>query len=347
MPQARLVVVNRSGTLLGELSRARLNSVNWTLNKPGALEFVMQSDDPRIGLPKLLGNEVQLWIDDSLEWWGVPWRCTSSPRSSTFSCEGLLSYFTKRFITNASQTFTSVEQFSIAYGLITYAQSGTDQALNIGTASVSPSGVVRSREYLREDHGQILDLLNEFPSLSRAADGVKDGFDFDINIAAGQRLFTPYYPTKGVLRSNMVLEYGRNVTDFTIEEDAVDLANRAYWTGGSNGDVKFENNYKDTVAAADRGEFQYIGSDGDQNDVNVLKQRAANYVATHKTPSITPKVSAVEVPVSMLGVIKVGDTLPVRINSGRVQIASNYRVGGLTWKVQPNNLEIEFMEAVA
>jgi hypothetical protein len=134
--------------------------------------------------------------------------------------------------------------------------------------------------------------------------------------------------------------------DYTVDEDAVNLTNRAYCTGGSNGETKFENNYKDQTSATKYGEMQNIISDGDQKDVNVLKDKAAANVRQYKDPIVNPSLSAVSVPVNLLGVVQPGDTVPVRIVRGRHNIAGNYRIGGITWKVKPNVLELDFAEAV-
>lgn len=346
MPRPGLFLQRKSdGSNVAELSSAKLDDVEWVLNEPGALNFTMSQTDPKVKVPLLAEHEIQLRIDDQPMWQGPIWKCKGGPKSVQFTAEGLLSYFQRRYITNATQEFTSLDQFAIAFGLVNYAQSGPDQALRIPTAGVPASGVVRSRRYERENHEQIYELLQEFPNLTRADTGAKTGFDFEINPVT--REFTPYYPQKGRRRANLVLEYGRNVTDYTAEEDAMDLTNRAYATGGSNGQVKFEQNHRDDASAARYGEMQHIFSVGDEKDVGVLAQRAADYVRRFKQPVINPGVSAVEVPVQLLGVIGLGDTMPVRIVHGRHNIAGDFRVGKIKWNVRPNTLDIGFIEQVA
>lgn len=348
MPKSALFVTNRVGTPEAELARAVLEHVKWGLNDTGELVFSMKQIDPLVTKPLLLRNEIQLWIDGypiaGPAWVGVPWKCRNNPSQATFTCYGVLSYLWKRFISNATQTFTSVDQFAIAQGLMTYAQTGTNKTLNITNASQTASGVTRSRTYKRDDHANILDLLKEFPKLSRDDTGAKNGFDFDVDHTNNARVFTCYYPQRGSLKANLTIELGRNMTDCVVDEDATGLATKAYCTGGSNGDVKFENNFEDTAASAVYGEMQHFFSDGSQKDVTVLKQRAADYVRSNKAPQVLPDVQAAEVPVSLLGRIQPGDSVPVVIQKGRMAVASSRRIASITWKPRPNTLTLAFLE---
>lgn len=344
MPRPALFLQRRDGTTVAELAKAQLDDVEWVLNQPGTLNFSMSQTDAKVSLPALVKHEIQLRIDDEPLWQGPIWRCKGNSQKVTFGCDGLLSYFERRYVTNTSLQYTSIDQFAIAFALLEYAQVGANKDLRIAGAAVANSGVVRSREYKREDHEQIFDLLQEFPGLTRADTGAKSGFDFDIDPVT--RAFTPYHPQKGVRRGNLVLEYGRNVTDYDVEEDGVNLTNRAYATGGSNGEVKFEENYLDAASAAEYGEMQAIISKGDEKDVTVLEQHAADYVRTHKVPIVNPSLSAVSVPVNLLGAIDTGDTMPVKIVKGRHNIAGDFRVGSIKWKVRPNTLDLGFIEAV-
>lgn len=340
LPDFRILVVNRLGVPYVELDAATLHTVRWELNGIGSCTFENPIEDPKVKTyPRLLEDEIQIRLDTDLVWQGVPWRETADDYRVSFECQGLLSYFTKRFITYTSLEYTSLEQFSIAWNLMSHAQTGTNMDLNIEPSDYSPSGKIRSRRYDRSEHGNILDLLAEFPTL-------EDGFDFDIVVFDdGRREWTPYYPRKGIARPNYVLEFGKNITRFSVNKDAVDLISQAYVTGGTSGEVKFEENYEDTAASAKYGVMTGIISEGSQNDVDWLLERAQREVNTRKTAKITPDVTVVNVPVVLLGVLNTGDSIPVWIHKGRTEIDSMFRIQAIDWAVQENTLKLEMIPA--
>jgi hypothetical protein len=340
LPDYRIMVVDRNGFPKVELDLAYVDHVTWELNAPGEMVFKNPIIDPKVATyPRLLIDEVQLWVDDELSWWGVPWREAQDVQNVEFTCHGLLSYFTKRFITYTSLLYTSLEQLTIAANLVSHGQTGANMPLFIDIDSYTPSGHVRSRDYKREDHANILDLLNEFPTLD-------DGFDFEIEVdGTGNRVWTPYYPVKGYYKPNLVLEWGRNINNYSVNGDAVDLATQVYVTGGTAGDVKFEQNHEDEDASAIYGRMQAIVADGSQNDVGWLLERAEKEVDTRKEPAEIPEVTAVNVPIQLLGVVKTGDVVPLRIRNGRTQVSGDYRVVKITWKVDPNTLEFVLNKA--
>jgi len=340
LPDYRIMVVDRNGFPRAELDLAYVDHVTWELNAPGEMVFKNPIDDPKVAVyPRLLIDEVQLWVEDQLSWWGVPWRESQTVEELEVNCSGLLSYFQKRFITFTSLLYTSIDQLTIAANLVSHAQTGTNMPLFIDIDSYTPSGHVRSRDYRREDHANILDLLLEFPTLD-------DGFDFDIVVdGTGNRVWTPYYPLRGYYKQNLVLEWGRNIIDYTVNVDAVELATQVYVTGGSSGDVKFEENYEDEDASAIYGRMQAIVAEGSQMDVDWLLERAVNEVDTRKQPSVVPEVTAVNVPIQLLGVVEPGDVVPLRIRNGRTQLAGDYRIMKIEWKVDPNTLTLTVNKA--
>lgn len=344
MPAYRLECVTRAGGPLGELSDAVLEKVRWELNGPGTIDYNLKQTSPQITLPQEHINEVQVWIEEvdanKPMHWGFHHKTRESPRGANFSCPGLLQYFNHRYVLNATLTYTSIDQLSIATALVAEMQNTADKDFNIAIGSFAASGVLRSREYKREEHPNALDLLQEFPNLADAS-GNPTGFDFDIVLSGTQRFFTPYYPRKGSTLVKPILEYGKNVTDFDLDRDGDDHANRVYATGGTNGDVKFENNYTDAASVATYKEWQAVKSNGSEKDVAVLLLRAQQEVAERKVPTVIPRVTAVEVPDQLLGVIQTGDFIPVQIDCGRTQIASNYRIRAIDWLPGPGNLTLE------
>lgn len=340
MTSVDMFVTDRTGKRYAELSEATLQDINWVLNDIGSASFTIPVGSPGIETIQLLKRELQIWIDGVISWGGPIMRESGTPTERTYECDGLLSYFMKRIVDRMSLTYTSIDQLSIMLDLVRYAQEETFQAnrnLYIASANVAPSGKIRSRNYRRDEHAFIFDLLKEFSELS-------DGAECSIEIFGdGRREFTPWYPSKGIVRNDMVLEWGRNITSYSYNRDAVPVATHVYATGGTSGDVKFENNYEDLVASAEYGVMQGIVAEGSQNDVNWLLDRATSEVNDRKSPVFVPEVTCRNSPVQILGVVKEGDWVVLRIQNSDLNISQLQRVTEIHW-APPADIGLVFSE---
>lgn len=318
-------IVTRTGQLVQEITSARVDQIVWELNAAGSARITVPTMEPRLSDLVIGLHEIQVWRNDQLWWWGIPLRVGGDHQKLTIELEGLLAYFDWRYLTYTSLQYTSIDQLSIGWNLLSHAQSSPNTSWNIGAANYPLSGRIRSREYKRDEHPNILDALREFPELD-------DGYDFDIvTDPTGTRLWTPYYPRKGTSRPNMVLEWGRNIVAFSHTEDGLQLANHVYATGGSNGEIKFEQNHRDEASIAYRGQWQAIVSEGSQMDISWLKDRAVKEVEERKNPVVIPSITVVNQPVEVVSTLRTGDTVPISIQHGRVRVDGNYRVTGITW----------------
>lgn len=329
-------VVNRNGTRIRELPEATVNGMSKVLNGYGTCQLKIPKGSPGANSIELGKNEIQVHYNGSLEWWGVPWRSRRTPTGRTVDCDELMSYLDRRFITFTSLDFDDIDQLTIAWNLISHTQSVADGSFGF-TASFSPSGRKRLRRYLREDHENILESLQEFTQLS-------DGFDIEVRgYQDGLRRFIPHFPRKGTFRSNLVLEWGRNIIDYSFDEDANELANHIYVTGGNANDIKFEENHRDSASAAYYGVMQAVVSEGGQLDVGWLLDRAIREVARRKQPLVLPEVTVKNDPVQLFGVLETGDTVPVVIQDMDLNLNGTFRIEQISWN--PNDtLTLQFVE---
>lgn len=335
-------VVNRLGERITELHQAEVESMSWVLNGIGEAIIKVPTRDPKALKIELAKTEIQIFHGDNVIWWGVPWQVEGGSHELQIRCDDLLSYLNKWYVTNTTLEYEDVDQFSIMWDVISkhngpfYIWSG-----NQGTTHYEYSEVLRYRRYLREEHQNVLDILNEFPTL-------KHGFDFSMWLSAVPgniyKRIVFHYPQKGIRRPGMVLEWGRNIKSFKFNEDAVDMANHVYVTGGQANNVKFEENYIDEGAASEYGTLIDVVSEGSVLDPDHLRERAEQEVLERKKPLIIPEVTVVDHPVQVFKVLEVGDIVPVRIDCGRAQVADELRVASITWR--PGDvLDLVFNEA--
>ena len=338
--EVRLLVVDREGNAKAPLPSATLKDCSWRLDGIGDGSFSINPLARGATEIQLWKREIQAWFDDELTWWGVPLNTSGGLDELTFNMEDPMTLFNKRGVDRATLDYPGVDQLAIGWDLLRYAQDETFQPnrdFNIGAANFGPSGKIRYRRYRRDEHRMILDCLGEFTTLA-------DGFDWSLEIFGhGSRLWTPYFPEKGTVQKNLSIriEQGRRprgTTSITYEEDAVEMATHVYCTGGSDGDVKFEENYEDVAASAEYGVMQAFISEGSVTDPPWLEERARQEVLTRNHPAISPEVELpttmvqrVDVPVSYLKRVKVGDWIPIKISYGYIQVDNQFRVYEVRW----------------
>jgi hypothetical protein len=99
----RLYVVDKTGSVFGQVDDARLGSVTFELNGAGGLDFTLATTDTDNALCQP-GREVQLYRGDQLLFWGPIVRRQIGLDESSYQCSGLLWYFERRFMGKADRT---------------------------------------------------------------------------------------------------------------------------------------------------------------------------------------------------------------------------------------------------
>lgn len=362
MPTYSIELTDHDGTGLGELADAQLTQVTWANSDIGSIDFTMPQVSDRVADPILRRHEVKVFIEDWPDDLAVPWQGpilndTQDDKNVQFSGQSLEWYLAKRYIDFSSLDYSDLvdgyEQTLIGWGLVQYAQgipvqnvtiNNPDKDLRFTVGGALPVTTKRLRKYNREDHANILELLKEFPSLVDYVTGAPNGFDWAIMpMRDGRRVWTPFAPQRGTFRPELTLEYGRNIVSYRVTETMVNFAARGICTGGSNGDVKMENEWKDAAASAEFGEDLGIISDGSEMDPTELGSKARQYVQARNHPIVSPDLSAVRVPVDLLGVLMPGDTVPISIHNGRTDIEDVFRIATVKWAVRPDVLQLTFV----
>lgn len=337
----RVYTVDQFGKRLGQLSSSVITKVSWALNDAGTCELYVSKYDPGLGRIGVLQNELQVVFTNTNPhelWWGFPvgQELQSGQNGSnhqTYTLEGLFSYFKYRIVEHGTLTYTSEDQFDIAWNLIQTAQTGVNYDRNIG-ASYLPSGVTRSRSYARDQHSYIFDILQTFN-----ADKLVNGFDQDIVVnETGQRLWTPYYPAKGSWYQGY-LEWGKDIIDYDLKYDGRQMRTKLYCTGGSNGSVKFEQSYENVAASNKYGALVGVVSDGSEQDLSWLLAKAQQQVAVRSQAISQHQII---VTADKLGKIHPGDSVWVRIDDGMNQCNAPFRVQVVTW-LQNETIQLDFV----
>ena len=99
----RLYVVDKTGSIFGQVEQARIGSVTFELNGAGGLDFTLPVNDPDCSLIQP-GREVQLYRGNQLLFWGPIVRQQIDLDVASYQCAGLLWYFERRFMGKADRT---------------------------------------------------------------------------------------------------------------------------------------------------------------------------------------------------------------------------------------------------
>lgn len=353
----QVAVTDRLGNFLREVPGVTVDSVSWVLNGVGACQLSSTTLDDTAAYLLPGEREVRVVFLDTVRqdtglglpetWQGQVLGDQCVPGTVTFMGEEIMGYLLQREVENSSLIYSGIEQFSIAWDLITIAQTGANMNLGI-TAGFLPSGITRHKEYPRDQHPKILDALAEFSTL-------RDGFDHELYVdPTGIRQWVPSYPRRGVHRSDIVFSYdsaGGNIADYSRTRDVKPLATRVWSGGGVILGEKLEGSYEDTAASARFGVRVGNTSDGSVTDQTWLADRAYQEVQIKKDLAVDLSITIYNRFLQAdnvtwdqyLGKIHVGDWYNVDINDGITQIQGEFRMGTLAWK-DDDTLDIGFIK---
>lgn len=101
MADYQVLTTNMAGVPYAEIANAAIDSITWELNGWGEMTFRLPVNDAQaydeLREAYQTRREVQVWRDGRLIWWGVYLAGSSDDKTVTFTCYGLLWYFSRRF----------------------------------------------------------------------------------------------------------------------------------------------------------------------------------------------------------------------------------------------------------
>ena len=364
-----LVGVDLFKTDLAGLNRKELvgpsvDEVTWTLNGPGSAKI---SVDPlhKDALQLILNEiELQIWLNGTYSHCVIPRGTGGDLNKLTFECEGLLSEFEYAYFATPpvggivpAETpllhWTAQDQLDIVVQMLDWWQGRVHSDLRVESGAYAPSGIYRSRTIYEDAYENLWDVIVEFSKLN-------EGFDFDLKLYGdGRREFWPYYPTKGTYKPQYSLqldERGRKYVQGVEgwKESGVDHATEVVNSGGNitqdnpepqqDQQLKVVGYYHDQTAAGSpkyRRKTKIISS-GQIIDLGWLNDRAQQEELLRGQPITTGNLVVDE---ALLGLVDTGDTLPVNVDYGRLQMKGDFRIMELTWRRDPGNLLLSMQPA--
>ena len=220
-------------------------------------------------------------------------------------------------------------------------------------APVNPDGSARalsgvSRTFTFQGNSVCLTMLDD-------AAHVAGGFDYDIKPLAGPgvtgmgdcdalRLF---YPRQGVVRTSPALYYPGNVTALKRAVTSADYTN--YWRTLGNNQTATQNAAQTYGEAwtpdAQNGQAGAVGlwmtgdASADTADPTLLGQEAQGQLNIYSV--LTPTYTLTLAPgFYYQGAFNMGDTLPLYVQSGRLNVNTTLRIVGITYEATDDGTEL-------
>jgi len=342
-----------SSTVLTEIDGARSRRLEQKYNDGATLTFSVAGDSDAAMLIKEFQHDVIAWRFDDISgkdiavFRGVVSQSQDSLSEQTytvnFTCHDYLAMMGRRVL-DVPKTYTQLDQDTIVNNLLTYAKSvpgfmpgsflplffrQVDPAGNTRTAL---SGMRRDRTY---DAGQKMDeaIIN-----LAACEG---GFDFAVVPGASDDYLQVYYPYQGELRRDLILEYGTTVASLSRSVNSTDYAN--YWRvigqaaeGAPEGTPPMmavaSSPEANNVSVTPIGLWQSSDNASDVNNQNTLNEKARADLS--QSSLVMPSYSLSLRPEAYhYGSPKMGDTVRLIINRGRLKVDTDVRVVGIAYAI--------------
>ena len=340
---------------IAELTSARSRRLEEKYNAPAVLTFTVSGRSPEAAALAELRSDVVAtrWDEtsgrDVIVFRGIVAQTedqiSEQEHTVTVTVHSYLKMLERRILTGP-WAFTQLDQDTIVAEMIGYASTvdtsagasfGAGAYLPMVAENVNPdgspraalSGQLRDRAYLGNQK------LDE--ALSNLA-AVLNGFDYDLapygaGTADAVRVFYPY---QGTQRFDMALVYGSSVSALTRTVNSGDYAN--YWRvlgeGTEEAQLYAEATNTDAldVTVTGLGLWQSGDNASDVSIQSTLDEKARGDLA--QSSILVPSYTVTMRPGAYVwGSPNMGDVVPLVVRSGRLDVATDVRVVGLTYDI--------------
>lgn len=349
-----------TSTIVAELADARGRRLEQNWNTPASLTFTLDGRAQTATLVEELIHDVVAWRWDDQTGTSIPVfhgpitqsedQLTEDSHTVTYICHDYAALLTRRLITT-TYSVTGRDQDLIAGDLLSLAKavsmsSGTSLSpacfFSLGLLAVHPNGSLRGLSgqnrnrtyYGSQNIGAALDDLAKIDS----------GFDYDVVPSAvddhdNLRIF---YPAQGVTRADVALQYGSTVANLTRSVNSADYANYVRVLGNNQSANPTPQAYGEAAASGaattPAGIWMTANDAADVTTAAALTEKAVGDIALGAvlTPSYTLNLTP---GAYTWGHPNMGDTVPLLIQSGRLDVNTTVRVLGIAYDIGDDGQE--------
>lgn len=223
--------------ILAEVNRLVVDTISYTdeLNRSGSGTFTCPIASLSDAVKDRLNNlanfpcEVRVYRDSTIAWAGEVQTIGIQEQNVALNCSGLLAY-TFRMGVTSNLIYSGIDQFTIAKGLVDHWQVLDYGNFGIDTSSITTSGVLRDRTYLKNELHNSGQRLQELGA-------VINGFDIHVNPV--NRKLVLSFPERGTNLSASVFFDKLNIASASVAMSVApeDLVTDVHATGTSQTDT--------------------------------------------------------------------------------------------------------------
>lgn len=258
---------------IGELTTIKSRSLSLTLDRAGEFTFNIHLEDDIAD--QILEVEtcvlVKKKISDVFQivWSGPVWGINmSTPNTLGVKCVGWLQTLEKRFL-EADVTFTSIDAGAIVTSILnTMNTLSSGYPTYITPGDVTPT-ILRTRNFKKYEN--ILSILQGLSDLESGIDYLVDPATRELDISGHM----------GGTSSNLLFEYGNNISSVSRDSDVSRLCNRMFVSGGPGTTTQIGNDF---ISQARYGIFSEFVSLSDVKNNTILQAYATAELAVRSFP---------------------------------------------------------------
>lgn len=325
------VAANVDGSPTGEISSATNRDIAFDLFGPASAKFTVDGRNPEATLLHELVTDLLVYRGSTLVFRGrlgsTDDALTVDQHTVNWSAVDYRGMLHRRQV-YGDQTYTARDIADIAWDLISQAQALTGGNLRIGRGNAGLQGVGTVHDHVIKGGMWVDEAVNEMAN-------VWGGFQWAIDpLLQFQAWFA-----RGQYRRDFAVTFtpsGGNVTALTRAVDTSQYANVVVATGATGLGVAASS--APDLASRLEGRFEWQESATNRTTQALVNGAADAALAWHG--ALTPTYSFTLAPdVWSPGTPELGDTIPIQIKSGRLDVATSDRVFKLDVKLADTGLE--------
>lgn len=218
--------------------------------------------------------------------------------------------------------FYETDQATIISDLVEHLQDEDYDKNDANIVAECPeTGVERDRIYYHSEHPNGFRSIEEFTTLD-------DGVDISMDYTPTTRTLRTHYPRRGRHLPEYALELGRNIADFSWTFQGEEAASSVIVLGSGNGSDREEASAIDSSNFAGGLTLEEVFVAPPDTKIDSLANIAAERLFVTSSPYI---VAVKTIPAfgdqkDPVGILQVGDTVPLKIEYGALSINDTYRV---------------------
>jgi hypothetical protein len=353
--------------MLAELTDARSRKLEKTLNGRSALSFTIDGYSSQAHLITELATDVMAWRWDDRS--NVD-RCvfrgivdngedqiTEEDAVVNFTAHDYLSMVDRRFVTNPNGlTFTQIGQDQIIATLVTNASNVIPSAggasfdpgdnLQLQMGFMNPDGTSRPQNTPNILRDRTYEAGKSFGEAVNDMSSDISGFDYSTEheMFPGWDRVLVWYPYQGTARTDLTLLYGATVRALTRTVTAADYANYVRVIGstpsGGTAPLWAESWNADAndVTRTPVGLWMRSENATDVSIQATLNDKARGFVDRYGL--LVPSYAVTMRPDAYSwGFPNMGDTVPLIVQAGRLDVNTTVRVVGITWDIGDDGQE--------